>query len=155
MSLQSILKILNSRRNSIKKPYVSVGKNGCWNWLRSKGDKGYGSIQFRDKQYRAHQLFFLLSGFKTKPGLELDHLCRNRACCNPAHLEQVTHQVNCLRGESIWAKNRRKTVCKHGHALEGKNLRVHEGGRRECWECERVRSRIRGEARRKKRLEIC
>lgn len=71
-------------------------------------------------------------------GLHIDHLCRNRACCNPWHLEPVTRKENILRGEGRAAKNARKTHCKRGHELSGDNLVLVERDRgtfRRCREC--------------------
>lgn len=68
-------------------------------------------------------------------GLELDHLCRNPACCNPWHLEPVTHQENSRRKEGGF--NSKKTHCPAGHPYEGTNLRVRRGGR-ECLICYRA-----------------
>ncbi|TDD77726.1 HNH endonuclease [Actinomadura rubrisoli] len=69
-------------------------------------------------------------------GLVLDHLCRVRACCNPAHLEPVTDRVNILRGASITAANARKTHCDHGHEFTSQNTYRHRG-RRLCRACNR------------------
>jgi hypothetical protein len=74
-------------------------------------------------------------------GKQLDHLCRNRACINPEHLEPVTAKENILRGESFSAKNARKTHCIHGHELSGDNLRILKHGR-VCLECRRTKDRI-------------
>jgi hypothetical protein len=72
--------------------------------------------------------------------LTLDHLCRNKACVNPAHLEPVTNRENVLRGVGLSAENARKTHCKRGHPLSGDNVVVSKGGRkRRCVACERLR----------------
>jgi hypothetical protein len=68
-------------------------------------------------------------------GLTLDHLCRNRRCVNPAHLEAIPHSENIRRGKSPSALNRLKTHCKRGHAYTQENTHIHNGERhcRTCW----------------------
>lgn len=55
-------------------------------------------------------------------GLTIDHLCRVRDCCNPEHLEPVTHRENLLRGDTVSARNVAKTHCPQGHPYSGENL---------------------------------
>ena len=69
--------------------------------------------------------------------MQLDHLCRNRKCVNPEHLEQVTHLENQIRGIGFIAKNIRKTHCDRGHPLNGNNLRMYKT-RRVCRECKNL-----------------
>ena len=84
-------------------------------------------------------------------GLQLDHLCRNTLCTNPAHLEPVTCRENLLRGNTLQAANAAKTHCPYGHPYAGENLRVRRlksgGLGRSCRECARVFGRA---ARRKR-----
>jgi hypothetical protein len=78
-------------------------------------------------------------------GLELDHLCRNRSCVNPAHLEAISHKENILRGESFSSINAKRTHCKHGHEFTPENTYRWRGKMRTCRACNlnRVNARYR------------
>jgi len=89
----------------------------CWNWQSYVLTTGYGSYHSRTRCLRAHRVAWELTHGPVPAGLELDHLCRNRRCCNPAHLEPVTTRTNILRGEGPTAVNARKTHCVKGHPL--------------------------------------
>jgi len=86
-------------------------------------------------------------------GLQLDHLCRNRACVRPDHLEPVRSRENTLRGFGPSAINARKTVCAHGHPFDEANTGRSPNGRRFCRECGRIRARA-YQARRRDRLPL-
>jgi hypothetical protein len=90
---------------------------------------GYGYMKVNQKNRRVHKVVYEEVFGKVPAGLVLDHLCRNRGCCNPSHLEVVTVKENLLRGQSIQAQNARKTHCKNGHPLTGTNLVVRLKGR--------------------------
>lgn len=110
-----------------------IEESGCWSWVGYLNADGYG---IWEGMLASRKMFAMANGPIPK-GRELDHLCRNRACINPAHLESVSHKENCLRGESFSARNAQKTHCKRGHEYSGANLYVHKGGRR-CLECDRI-----------------
>lgn len=73
------------------------GPAGCWVWIGSKWPSGYGQVWFKGRQRPAHVALYEHAHGAIPDGMELDHLCRNKACCNPAHIEPVTHRENMLR----------------------------------------------------------
>ena len=113
----------------------------CWNWTGALNDKGYGRFTIKGKIFHAHRYAYKLLVGPIKNTLELDHLCRNPRCVNPAHLEAVTHQENVLRGISIAAVNAKKVVCVRGHLLKGDNLYRRALPRRDCRKCALERAR--------------
>ena len=122
----------------------------CWLWTGAKNDRGYGTVwdlERRSRVYVHRALFQLLVG-PIPEGLELDHLCRNPGCVNPAHLEPVTHRENVLRGTSPTAFNNRLTHCPAGHPYDEKNTYYPKRGGRMCRECARIRDRARAPRRR-------
>jgi hypothetical protein len=122
--------------------YVQRGP-GCWIWTGAQDGHGYGSIYADPARGRikAHRAAYELFVGSIPPGLTLDHLCRNRTCVNPAHLEPVTNRENILRGESPYAQKARQTHCKHGHEFTPANTRNRSDGTRGCRECDRQHAR--------------
>lgn len=111
---------------------------GCWEWRAAKSSNGYGLVWFKGKTRLAHRVVYELLKGELSEELEIDHLCRNKLCVNPDHLEQVTHKVNNFRGIGITAKNSKKIMCLNGHSLTGSNLRTRIRGNnkeRVCKEC--------------------
>lgn len=104
----------------------------CWNWLGHKNRAGYGVYGGK----LAHRIVMA----PIPKGLEVDHICRNRACVNQAHLRVVTHRENTLAAGSQTASaiNARKTHCPKNHPYSGDNLyyrKRRHGFARECRAC--------------------
>ena len=119
----------------------------CWEWHRLDRT-GYGRFAYwqdgKCKSHMAHRVaWFLLMG--KEPSGMLDHLCRNRSCVNPDHLEPITNRENILRGYAPAAINARKTHCIRGHEFTPENTRIRKNGNRSCRECQQRRSRERSQ----------
>ena len=108
---------------------------GCWEWIGCRSMAGYGYIGIAHKGQPVHRVAYREWVGPIPPGLEIDHLCRNRSCFNPAHLEAVTRRVNNLRGTGFSAHNARRTHCAQGHALVPPNLYTTNRGYRGCRRC--------------------
>ncbi len=117
---------------------VEVGD--CWEWTAYKY-QGYGRFAVdRRKIVAAHRVAYMLLVGDIPDTLQIDHLCRNRACVNPDHMELVTVGTNVRRGVSIPAQRGRAKVCPNGHPYSGDNVRVSKRGR-ECRACDREKHR--------------
>lgn len=102
--------------------FAKVDAEGdCWQWTACVGPDGYA----RFLGTKAHRWAWIHLVGPIPERLELDHLCRNRSCVNPDHLEPVTGYVNIHRSFSPPARNARKTHCPKGHPYAGDNLRVY------------------------------
>jgi len=124
----------------------SSNPNSCWEWVGAKSSAGYGQMTLtndgvRRKEY-AHRLSYREFVGQIASNKEIDHLCRNRSCVNPTHLEAVTRKVNNARGESPSAKNLRKMYCPQGHPYAGSNLCVSKEGHRFCRTCKNLRHKL-------------
>src|SRR5579859_8174193 len=123
--------------------YIPEPNSGCWLWLGAIWKNGYGAFMLGSNNITAHRAAYRLLKGDISPELEVDHLCRNRACVNPDHLEAVSGKVNTLRGLSPTAINHRKLFCDHGHELKDDNvvIQFHAGTpRRICRTCKSRRN---------------
>jgi hypothetical protein len=117
---------------------AQYGRDQCWPSPRKPDKDGYGG----------HQLFYRTVVGPVPEGLELDHLCRNRICVNPRHLEPVTHEVNELRGNTWRAQSRTRTHCPQEHEYTPENTLTTKTGRA-CKRCADTRSAAYKRARRR------
>jgi len=128
-------------------------ETGCWEWIKSRRS-GYGQVKFDGKCRFVHRVAYALLVGEIPSTVHLDHLCRVRACANPAHLEPVTHRENMRRGDGVSGRNAKKTHCPKGHPyLEG-NTYVSPRGNRQCKECRREHQRKREVKDRKRSKEL-
>lgn len=126
---------------------------GCWIWTAATrtgyGVTHVGSRTDGSRRYvMVHRLLYEHLVGPIPEGLDLDHLCRVRACVNPAHLEPVTRQENLLRGVGLTAQKAAQTHCVNGHPFDEANTHIRSNGTRSCRVCGRERQRRYHHARR-------
>ena len=139
------------------KVHIPEDPRGCWGWTAAQV---HGKKAFRDGDYgafvsefghTAHRFSYSIFKGKIPKHLELDHLCRNRPCTNPDHLELVTRKENLRRGRSA---NREKTHCPGGHEFTPENTMFKLTAKgyigRQCRTCRRAKT---NEARARLRVE--
>lgn len=110
----------------------------CWIWKNKPGSSGYGIFNVgRRSRYLAHRVSLSLIGASLPQdfNVQIDHICKNRLCVRPDHLEVVSLRENILRGNSITAQNARKTHCKRGHLLTEIGMGHRGRTRRGCLVC--------------------
>lgn len=127
--------------------FVKVNAHGvCWEWTAFRNPEGYGMFGGGGdggRTHLAHRWSYAYLVGEIPEGLTLDHLCRNRACVNPDHLEPVTHAENCRRGGL-------RKYCKRGHVFAD-DFYVDGNGKRHCRPCAKARDRERYQQKKQKK----
>ncbi len=127
------------------------GNKQCWIWPYSvvQGGYGYAWDRARNRQTLAHRLAYEVLVGPIPDDMQIDHLCRNRLCINPAHLEPVSRQENIARGIATSARPQRENRCQYGHEFTPENTQIvtRSDGRVERWclTCRRDRQRARAD----------
>ena len=118
---------------------IQIDESGCWRWVSVKNSRGYGRVWFDGKYRLTHRVVYSMLIGEIQAGLSLDHKCRVVDCCNPEHLEPVTHRENVRRGIGPTAINAAKNHCPKGHLLTDGNLVAAQLKRnqRSCATCNR------------------
>ena len=127
---------------------VADAPNGCWQWQAATDQNGYGvftigTLSGGGRMWKAHRLSYRIWRGSIPSWLQLDHLCRNRPCINPAHLELVTCRDNIFRGNGVAVSNAAKDSCPQGHSYtEANTYRFASDPGRRCRTCRihRIRS---------------
>lgn len=131
-----------SREEWLSKFYVVDCAIGCWLWVGTKNKGGYGSCSTPTGTRNAHRVAFEIHRGDIGDGMDLDHLCRVRACVNPWHLEPVTRSTNLRRGlagRHVAVAQLAKTHCPKGHRYDNDNT-YHRADKigRQCKPCMRA-----------------
>lgn len=120
---------------------VDKRPGGCWIWNGARTSDGYGRVRSNRRHLRTHRVAYLHLVGHVPEGLVIDHLCRERLCCNPEHLEAVTPEENYRRGSGAGVVNAAKTHCPKGHEYSpgntGQYKRASGSTYRRCLTCAR------------------
>jgi hypothetical protein len=123
----------------------AVAENGCWNWLGSISNTGYGQATLWGKPGPAHRAAYELLVGRIPRGWEVHHSCHNRHCINPEHLNVLHPNTHAELHENY----AHLTMCKYGHLLDEANTYVRkDGGGRQCRICKARRERERNQQKR-------
>lgn len=126
---------LSDLRRRLAKGHEVDEVTGCWVWQRATS-VGYGRIKYDGRLGLAHRASYEVHVGPIPAGLQIDHLCRNRACINPEHLEPVTRSENMRRAQPYIG---RPDVCMRGH----NDHHVNPSGQRQCRACKALTARRR------------
>jgi hypothetical protein len=113
----------------------------CWIWTRFINHDGYGVVWWRTTLYQLKRVSYTNFVGPIPEGMEIDHLCKVRACGQPAHLQPVLHLENFARSDNVSAFVARTGMCQRGHLMEGDNIKIQGNGHRVCRTCRNISKR--------------
>ncbi len=129
---------------------VKSSTSDCWDFKSCKV-KGYSVFN----SFYAHRVSYSVFKKELSSELVVDHKCRNRACVNPEHLREVTHETNIIENsEAKSALNKLKSHCKHGHEFNSQNTVIRRDGNRLCSTCRTIYNRKKSEQISKQRFNL-
>jgi len=116
---------------------VRIAPDGCHEWTAAKTPNGYGQFG----RFMAHRVALAEATGVRDTQLTVDHLCFNRRCVNPEHLEWTSMRENNLRSNGVSGRNARKDACDNGHPFDAENTYIRPSGGRDCKTCRREAGR--------------
>ena len=122
----------------LRRCVLPAGSDGCWIWQGALTSGGYGSMWDPRTKGAAYVHRVIYEIHYGRIPVVVDHLCRMRACCNPTHLESVTHAINHARSEPV-----QRTHCPQGHMYTTENTYWSRGRKRQCRACHRTQEKQR------------
>ena len=125
----------NTITDKFDRHWIPEPNSGCYLWIGMQNELGYGIVVINSKRVRAHRIAYERQNGKIPYGLGIDHLCNNKSCVNPEHLQVSTNSDNTRRYFSTI------THCKSGHEFTEANTRIRPNGTRACRECARILGR--------------
>ena len=114
---------------------IKESSKGCWFWIGTKDQNGYGKMIFDHRSFYAHRLSYVIHKGKIPEGFEIHHTCKNTSCVRPEHLRALTKGEHVLLGNTITAINARKIYCPRGHVYDGSTYMNGKFRQRFCKTC--------------------
>lgn len=122
---------------------LSIEDGGCWKYPNTPNHDGYIRVSVKGRKVMTHRYSLMLRAVFIPVDCEVDHLCRNRWCCNPDHLQIVTHAENMRRGTGMDRIHAVKTHCVNGHEFTTESTYRNPRGFRNCKVCRRIHDKNR------------